>query len=318
MRKANRYLPAVLVLVGLFLGGCAWLLQPLTAKLAANPTSGHAPLSVTFSAAGSTGPITAFTLDFGDGSLPYSGTDITVNVSHTYKDPGTYNAVLTVQDAQGRTATDTVTITVTAPPTTSVSLGAVPALGPAPLEVKFWASITAAEGRRIKHLALDCDNDGNPEHEEDVDFETYNWWIISHEYSHEYTDPGTYTAILTVTDDASPPQTFTATATITVTSPPPEITAFTAALNGGLAVDFHFEAQAGGAGRKIVKYTLSFGDTTSLTEDGLNIVHPATLSRTISHDYVQTGSYTATLKVWDDLDNSDTAEITIEVVAPAP
>ncbi|MGQ9700503.1 MAG: PKD domain-containing protein, partial [Candidatus Bipolaricaulaceae bacterium] len=105
MRKANWHLPAVLALVGLFLGGCAWLLPPLTAKLAAHPTSGHVPLSVTFSAAGSTGPITAFTLDFGDGSSPYSGTDITVNISHTYNAHGTYKAVLTVQDAQGRTAT---------------------------------------------------------------------------------------------------------------------------------------------------------------------------------------------------------------------
>lgn len=323
MRKANRYLPAVLVLVGLFLGGCAWLLQPLTAKLAANPTSGHAPLSVTFSAAGSTGPITAFTLDFGDGSLPYSGTDITVNVSHTYKDPGTYNAVLTVQDAQGRTATDSVTITATTPPQASVSLGAFPPSGPAPLTVDFWAQVEAASGTRIKHVALDVDTDGTPEFEQDVDFTSYDWWI----YVHTYPEPGEYTATLAVTDDSTPPKSYSATVTVTVTSPPPQITAFTVAgygsdaepveVTAGENVIFAFQAQAGDPSRKLVKWEIRSGNGYVVTKDEaptntLNVVHE------YSGGYTQTGSYIASVKVWDDLDNSDTAEITIEVVAPAP
>ncbi|MBC7093257.1 PKD domain-containing protein [Candidatus Bipolaricaulota bacterium] len=288
---------AILALLGLGLPGCMWLFTPLQAVLSADPTSGVAPLTVQFDLSGSTGSITSFTLRFGDGSPDLVGSDITVAVVHTYTSPGTYTATLTVQDARGRTSSATVVITVAAPPTTSVSLGAIPASGPAPLTVNFSATITAAPGRRIKHLALDYETDGTPDFEAAVDFENYSGPIASNAYA----DPGTYTATLTVTDDASPAQTFTASVTITVTSPPPVITAFTATPTGVLAVDFHFEAQAGGTGRKIVKYTLSFGDTTSLTEDGLNIVHPATLSRTISHDYVQTGSYTATLKVWDDL-----------------
>lgn len=303
---------AVLALLGLGLTGCMWLFTPPQAVLTANVTSGTAPLSVTFTLSSSTGQITSYTLAFGDTSAPATGTDITVAVVHTYTAPGTYTATLTVQDNRGRTSTATVTITVTTPPTTSVSLGAFPASGSAPLYVDFWATVTAAPGKRIVHLRVEY-GDGEPDFTADVDFETYNWWLTNH----SYTDPGTYTATLTATDNAA--QATAASVTVTVTSPPPQITAFTATPDTGpapLSVDLDFTAVAGATGRKIVKYTLSFGDTTSLTEEGLNIVHPATLVRTIPHDYTQTGSYTATLKVWDDLSKTDEESLAIEVTTP--
>ncbi|MBC7220784.1 PKD domain-containing protein [Candidatus Bipolaricaulota bacterium] len=320
MRRIGKI--GLLALLGLGLAGCAWLFSPLTAVLTATPLSGVAPLSVTFSAAGSSGTIVSFTIDFEtDGVVDYTGTDITAGVNHTYTSAGTYTATLTVIDNRGRTATDTVTITVTAPPTTSVSLGALPASGSAPLGVDFWATITAAEGRRIKHIALDYDSDGTPEDEADVDFVSYDWWIGSY----EYTDPGTYTATLTVTDDATPPQTFTATATITVTSPPPEITAFT--VNGsdvepvevvvGTNVTFAFQAQAGDAARKLVRWELRSGDGYVVTRD---VAPTSTLDVThvYAGGYTQTGSYTATVKVWDDLTpaKTDQASLAVEVTAP--
>ena len=311
-----------LALLGLGLAGCASLFVPLTAVLTASVTSGVAPLSVTFSAAGSTGTIVSFTIDFEtDGVVDYEGTDISVGVNHTYTTAGTYTATLTVIDNRGRTATDTVTITVTAPATTSVSLGAVPASGQAPLTVDFWATITAAEGRRINHIALDYDGDGTPEDEADVDFVTYDWWIGSH----VYTDPGTYTATLTVTDDATPPQTSTATATIIVTSPPPEITAFTVngsdaepvGVTAGADVTFAFQAQAGDTTRKLVRWEIRSGDGYVVTVDvaptnALDVVH------VYSGGYTQTGSYTASVKVWDDQTpaNTDEASLAIEVTAP--
>ncbi len=311
-----------LALLGLGLAGCAWLFAPLTAVLTASVTSGVAPLSVTFSAAGSSGTIVSFTIDFEtDGVDDYTGTDISVGVNHTYTTAGTYTATLTVIDNRGRTATDTVTITVTAPPTTSVSLGAFPASGPAPLPVEFWATITAAQGRRIKHIALDYDSDGTPEDEADVDFVSYDWWIGAY----VYTDPGTYTATLTVTDDATPAQTSTATATIVVTSPPPEITAFTidgsdvepVGVTAGADVTFAFQAQAGDAARKLVRWELRSGDGYVVTVDvaptsTLNVTH------VYAGGYTQTGSYTATVKVWDDLTpaKTDQASLAVEVTAP--
>ncbi|MCS7240298.1 MAG: PKD domain-containing protein [Candidatus Bipolaricaulota bacterium] len=318
MRKIKRYLPALLLLAGLALGGCFWLLQPLEARLTATPASGPAPLSVTFSAAGSTGPIVSFTLDFEtDGIVDYTGTDITLPISHTYTAAGVYTATLTVVDAQGRSDSATVTITVTAPPTTSVSLGAIPASGPAPLEVNFWAVIQAAPGRRIKHIALDYDGDGTAEDEADVDFESYNMFIGNY----EYTEPGNYTAVLTVTDNATPPHSVSATATINVTSPPPEITNFE--INGdgespvtvtvGAAVTFEFSAQAGHSARKLVKWELQAGDGYVVTTA---IPPTSTISVTHIYTYTQTGSYTASIKVWDDLNNTDEATLEVEVETP--
>ena len=302
MRKMKRYLPAILMLVGLVLGGCAWLLRPLEAKLSATPTSGPAPLSVTFSAAGSTGAIVSFTLDFGDGSTPYSGTDLTLNISHTYNNPGTYTATLTVSDAQGRTATDSKTITVL--PGTSCSLGVTPTSGPAPLDVLFIVNAQAASGRKLVYWKMEF-GDGNV-----VEF-TADTASLSLNYPYTYNDPGDYTAKLTVRDNAG----FEATSQVTVhvTTPPPTITFTASPLSGPapLSVTFSFTAEAG-AGAKITKWTLLFGDGDFTGQEGLNV---DSLTKTVTHDYTQTGSYTATLRVWDSLDQMSEDTVDIEVTA---
>jgi len=78
---------------------------PLTATLDASPTSGAIPLDVTFtfSASGGFKPYD-WTLDFGDGTTPASGTGwdgSTKTVVHTYEKVGEFKAVLTVIDALG-------------------------------------------------------------------------------------------------------------------------------------------------------------------------------------------------------------------------
>lgn len=312
----------LVALLGLGLAGCAWWFQPPQAVLTASVVAGTAPLSVQFDLSGSTGQITTYTLAFGDGSAPATGTDITVAVVHTYTTPGTRTATLTVQDARARTSSVSVTITVNAAPTTTVSLGAIPASGSAPLSVEFWATITAATGRRIKHMQLEY-GDGTPDFTADVDFATYAFFIVG--AGHQYTTPGVYTATLTLTDDASPAQTSTATATVTVTSPPPEITAFT--VDGsdvepvGVVVStdvtFAFQAQAGDPTRKLVKWEIRSGDGYVVTvnvapTDTLNVTH------TYSGGYTQTGSYTASVKVWDDLTPAKTAEESLEVEVAVP
>ncbi|HPD06913.1 MAG TPA: PKD domain-containing protein [Candidatus Bipolaricaulis sp.] len=328
----------LVVVFGLGLAGCAWLFAPPQAVLTANVTSGTAPLDVQFDLSGSTGDIVSYTLTFGDGSDPATGSDITVAVVHTYTTPGTRTATLTVQDARARTSTASVVITVNAAPTATVSLGAFPASGPAPLNVKFWANITAAPGRRIKHIALDYETDGTPDFESAVDFATYDWWIPDDSLPHPYTNPGTYTATLAVTDDASPAQTFTATATITVTSPPPEITAFNATHDSETIsfdeddptltiasedeVTFSFTAVAGATERKIVKWTLDTPGSDPLSKtmviDPIASLPTTTELRVYTNTTTQTKSYTAMLTVFDDINKSDTATITIEVVPAAP
>jgi len=322
MRKAKRYLPVVLILVGLALGGCAWLLRPLEAKLSATPTSGPAPLSVTFSAAGSTGPIVSFALDFGDGSSPYSGTDITVSISHTYTTPGTYTAVLTVQDAAGRTATDSKTITVLSG--TSASLSASPSTVVVGDPVTFTLLATAASGRTLVSWSMDYDGDGTPDETGAVSGTTLNVTL-----THTYSAPGTFTAKLTVKDSAD--YEATAQVVITVQSPPPEITEFkatdgantvleggTLSITSGTTVTFSFKASPGDGTRRLAKWTLYFGDGAFTGEEGLNATSLDIPGITHTYTVTQTQSYTASLRVWDDLNRSDTAEITIEVVAPGP
>ena len=82
-----------------------------TAAASADATSGLAPLTVSFSGAGSSDPDgdgLTYAWDFGDGATGSGQT-----VSHTYAANGTYSAVLTVSDGRGGTAAaQPVTVTV--------------------------------------------------------------------------------------------------------------------------------------------------------------------------------------------------------------
>lgn len=96
--------------------------RPPEAVASANPENGLAPLSVTFSSAGSSDPDEGQTLsyswNFGDGSP----TTTNPNPSHTYTVPGAYVATLTVADSLGLSSTDTVSIQAgNTPPVATIS-----------------------------------------------------------------------------------------------------------------------------------------------------------------------------------------------------
>jgi len=87
--------------------------QPPVAVINATPTSGLAPLTVSFngsSSSDSDGTIASYSWDFGD-STNASG----VTTSHTYNAAGSYTARLTVTDNDGAVSTATVMISATAP-----------------------------------------------------------------------------------------------------------------------------------------------------------------------------------------------------------
>ena len=83
---------------------------PPTAVISASPTSGDAPLQVTFDGSGSSDDtgIVSYAWDFGDGNTD-SGV---APAPHTYSSPGTYVASLTVTDTDTQQHTASVTITV--------------------------------------------------------------------------------------------------------------------------------------------------------------------------------------------------------------
>ena len=99
--------------------------QPPVASLSGTPLSGNAPLSVTLNASASFDPdgtIVDFSWDFdGDGNYDLS-TGATPYAAVTYDTPNAYNATVRVTDDGGATATDSVTINVTDPYGTPVSL----------------------------------------------------------------------------------------------------------------------------------------------------------------------------------------------------
>jgi PKD repeat protein len=82
-----------------------------TAVATADPTTGQAPLSVSFDASLSTDPdgdVLAFSWDFGDGTQAAGA-----SATHIYDDAGTYVARLTVDDGAGGSDEATLTISVT-------------------------------------------------------------------------------------------------------------------------------------------------------------------------------------------------------------
>ncbi len=92
--------------------GVAATAPPLVLTALASVRSGTVPTTVAFSAnATGGGPPYSYAWAFGDG-----GTGSGPNASHTYDAAGEFNATVTVTDAYGQHANDTISINVTAPP----------------------------------------------------------------------------------------------------------------------------------------------------------------------------------------------------------
>jgi len=92
--------------------------QAPNASFTASPTSGNAPLAVSFNASNSNDPdgtIVSYSWTFGDG-----GTGTGVSPSHTYNIADTYTATLTVTDDDGAMDSSSTLIQVTEPPASNL------------------------------------------------------------------------------------------------------------------------------------------------------------------------------------------------------
>jgi PKD repeat protein len=241
---------------------------PLSASAGASPTTGNAPLNVSFtgSATGGTAPY-SYSWNFGDGA-----TSTTQNPSHSYSAAGTYTATLTVTDtaSPANSATSSVTVNVNAVGNPlAVSASATPTSGQAPLNVAFTGTATG----------------GKPAY-------SYSWNFgdgatsTAQNPTHSYSAAGTYTATLTATDSSSPPMSATSSVTITASpiagTVPGAPTGLTATGGSGQA-SLQWTAPSNG-GLNITSYRVyrgtSSGTETLLTSGGCSNLSGTTLSCT--------------------------------------
>lgn len=113
MRKKTLLPIVVIVFCGLALSACGLFNKPPVAVIEAEPTSGPAPLTVTFDGSSSYDPdgtITYYLWLFGD----YQ-TASEVIVNHTYRTARIFTVTLAVEDDHGTRDQENVTIQVTEP-----------------------------------------------------------------------------------------------------------------------------------------------------------------------------------------------------------
>ena len=260
--------------------------QPLQVTIAANPNTGTAPLSVSFTST-VTGGIEPYTYawTFGDG-----GTSSLANPSHTYTSPGTYTPQLVVTDSQAEQDSAQTTVTVTPASAALVANAAADRTsGPAPLAVQFSGS---ASGGTAPYTYAWTFGDGGTS--------------VQQNPTHTYQNAGSYTAQLTVTDAAS--RTAMDSETITVTGGGPGTLSASAAADktsGQHPLTVAFTGSASG-GTPPYTYAWTFGDGGTSPDQ-----NP-------THQYANAGNFLATLTVTDATSQTDTATVGITVTAPTP
>ena len=236
--------------------------QTPVAAFSASPTSGNAPLDVTFTDS-STGTPTAWSWNFGDGN-----TSAVQNPKHTYPTAGTYTVTLTVTNAAGSntvTKTNYISAGAAAAQTPVAAFSASPTSGNAPLNVTFTDSSTGSPTAWKWNLGDGTNSTvQNP--------------------VHKYSAAGTYTVTLTATNAASS-NTLTKTSYIIVgtTAAQTPVAAFSASPTSGNApLDVTFTDSSTGTP---TAWSWNFGDgATSAVQNP-------------KHTYPTAGTYTVTLTV---------------------
>ena len=254
--------------------------------------TGNAPFTLNLDGTSSTGALSTYSWTFGDGKSATGPT-----ASHIYQFPGTYTATLAVESTSGLShqATILVTVTEAAPPppvNPTAVLSSSNAVGNAPLTVQFDGSASTSAQPPIVSYSWDF-GDGAIAGGATV--------------AHSYTIPGTYSAVLTITDNAG--LTSQAKTPVMIGAAPlpeakPPISSFIATPSSGtspLIVAFNASGSRSPAG-SISEYRWDFGDGTSA------------IGISPKHTFVAKANYLVTLKVTDNLGGTATSSGTISVL----
>lgn len=257
--------------------------------------NGEAPFSLNFNGTSSTGTISAYSWTFGDGDTATGST-----TSHIYQFSGTYTATLTVENTSGLSNQTSIVITVTEPAT------------PPPVPNTNPTAIISSSSA-VGNVPFTMQFDGSASTTAQPPIVSYSWEFGDGTVAggatvtHTYSTPGTYHAVLTVSDNAG--LTSQASTPVIIGAAPklqnqPPVSSFTATPISGtspLKVSFDGSASSDLDG-SISEYRWSFGDGSSAS--GLSS----------QHTFTEIADYTVTLSVTDNHGETATSTKTVSVL----
>ncbi len=261
----------------------------LMAVIKPTPASGQVPLQVSFAGTDSTGDISSYSWEFGDGSKATGSL-----VSHNYSVAGTYTATLLVANKNGDTRKISTTITAlpsnTYPQPPKAIISSSTAAGNAPLLVSFDGSASTTVNLPIAKYSWTF-GDGSSATGKTV--------------SHSFTTAGTYYTELTIVDSKGLTNKVSTPIIIVgsvSTNKKPNAVISASPLQGTAPLTVSFDgSKSSDPDGTIVQYNWNFGDGATAT------------GPTNQHTYKNPGTYTASLQVTDN--QGETASATKVIVS---